>query len=377
MLSPEQLDVYIKKYVNEYQKESKTSSSKKDTKGVAKNNKKYVIDDEDDDDEETDEDDDEETDEDDDEETDDDTDEDDDEETEDSSYYPADTEEEWEDDVDEEEGEEEILPKISHAYVQDVISKIFPSKYMTKKMKQTEEEKEVKKSKETGKKSKEKSKEDVKKSKEDVKKSKESKEKRRTDTISKRGERKQQKGEDSEEEENNKYNIMVLGIEDEYIDEEDEYNEEDDNVECNSDDEQQFMKEKYEKIDIGIKKERKEKKREKKEKKTEEMEPLQENTEVEYLQMVDTKKHLIEQMKKQPKSKFLKKSIKNCDIEIKKWIKETRTKNTKNYHKLIHSGEDHQTNEIDYFRKKLSNAEQIRVMNDLKEINDYVIVKKP
>ena len=35
------------------------------------------------------------------------------------------------------------------------------------------------------------------------------------------------------------------------------------------------------------------------------------------------------------------------------------------------------TNEVDYFRRKLSNKEQLRVMQDLKEINKHINIEKP
>jgi ATP-dependent Lon protease len=80
--------------------------------------------------------------------------------------------------------------------------------------------------------------------------------------------------------------------------------------------------------------------------------------------------------KKKPKSKILRKAIDECNRSIKKLVKKARTKNARTYHKLIHT-EKKRTNEIDYFKKKLSNKEQLRVMRDLKEINQHMFVEKP
>jgi len=51
-------------------------------------------------------------------------------------------------------------------------------------------------------------------------------------------------------------------------------------------------------------------------------------------------------------------------------------KNAKKYYKLVNR-EDRPTSEIDYFKKKLSHKEQIRVMKELKEINDRIHIEKP
>jgi ATP-dependent Lon protease len=102
----------------------------------------------------------------------------------------------------------------------------------------------------------------------------------------------------------------------------------------------------------------------------------QQDIEQEYQDLVQSKKQLTELLEKQPKSKILRQAIDKCRASIKKLVKKGRAKNTKSYHKLIH-GETKQENEIDYFRKKLSNKEQLRVMNDLKEINSFINVDKP
>ena len=54
-----------------------------------------------------------------------------------------------------------------------------------------------------------------------------------------------------------------------------------------------------------------------------------------------------------------------------KLVKKARNQNAKIYHKLIHNDKKKE-NEIDYFKKKLSNKQQLRVMQDLKEINKHI-----
>jgi ATP-dependent Lon protease len=57
-------------------------------------------------------------------------------------------------------------------------------------------------------------------------------------------------------------------------------------------------------------------------------------------------------------------------------VKKARIRNAKTYHKLIHD-DTKNTNEVDYFKKNLSNKEQLRVMKDLKEINKHMNIDKP
>ena len=92
--------------------------------------------------------------------------------------------------------------------------------------------------------------------------------------------------------------------------------------------------------------------------------------------MVETKKTLSSQLSKRPNSKVLKKAVVDCNKSIKKLIKKARNKNAKTYHKLIHKDKK-KANEVDYFKKKLSNKEQLRVMKELKEINKHINIDKP
>ena len=186
---------------------------------------------------------------------------------------------------------------------------------------------------------------------------------------------------DDDEDEDKTLNIMfTINGDGDYDDDEEEYNEEDDDDECNSDDEEAFMKETYERIDndnddsnVKSKKSKKDKKN-KKDKKTDDAELT--DVEHEYKDLIDTKKLLTLQLVNKPKSKVLIHAISDCNDSINKLIKKARSKNAKLYHNLIY-GAKKQPNEVDYFRKKLSNKEQLRIMKGLKEINSHINIEKP
>ena len=146
--------------------------------------------------------------------------------------------------------------------------------------------------------------------------------------------------------------------------------EDNENEECNSEDEENFMREKYEKLETPLKKK-------KPKKEVVIKDETKENVEDEYMELLDLKKHLIQQFHNKPKSKILKNAIKECNDSIKKLVKKARSKNTREYHKLITGQAQKFTNEIDYFKKKLSNKEQLKLMKDLKEINDAIHIEKP
>jgi ATP-dependent Lon protease len=57
-------------------------------------------------------------------------------------------------------------------------------------------------------------------------------------------------------------------------------------------------------------------------------------------------------------------------------IKSARLKNTKLYYKLIRD-DNKKTNEIEYFKKKLSNKEQLEIVRQLKEIHSQTNIDKP
>jgi ATP-dependent Lon protease len=100
------------------------------------------------------------------------------------------------------------------------------------------------------------------------------------------------------------------------------------------------------------------------------------NVETEYKYYLELKKQLTETLKKKPKSKVLLNAIKECKEEIKQLILKTRRYNAKQYYDLTNN-EPENKSELDYFKKKLSHKEQIKIMNDLKEINTFINVDKP
>ena len=191
-----------------------------------------------------------------------------------------------------------------------------------------------------------------------------------------------------------KYNILIIGDgvgdddedEDYFEDTEDEYDESDDDEECDSDDEKTFMKETYEvvpEVEEPVEIEQPSKKKHGKKRKStkqtvdeEDQDPEMADIESEYLELVDLKKQLSEQLAKKPNNKILKRSIQECKDSIHALVKQTRKANTKKYHKLIHSSSK-PTNEMDYFKTKLSNKEQRKAMEDLQEINSHIYTDKP
>jgi ATP-dependent Lon protease len=191
--------------------------------------------------------------------------------------------------------------------------------------------------------------------------------------------------------------ILSLGEkdEDDYADEYAEYfghelddEDDDDDDDCDTDDEETFMKEKFEKVvqpeqdsdskssnDKDGKKDKK-KKDKKNKKNKEEEEDIPVNVESEYIELLELKKDLTRKLHKNPKSKILKKAIAECSEDIKKLVKDARKKNTKEYKKLL-SGDKTKPNEMNYFKKKMSNAEQLKIMKELKEVNQFMDIEKP
>jgi ATP-dependent Lon protease len=104
------------------------------------------------------------------------------------------------------------------------------------------------------------------------------------------------------------------------------------------------------------------------------MEPT--NAEIEYNDLIELKKHLSGKVAKNPKSKMLVEKLEECRKSIRKLVKKVRMKNAKKYNKMVNNGVKRQS-EIEYFKKEMSNQEQIRVMKELKKVNEHVDVKKP
>ena len=160
--------------------------------------------------------------------------------------------------------------------------------------------------------------------------------------------------------------------------------EDDKDEECNSDDEKLFMKENYETIsipEIVNKKSEKKTKKEKKSKcrnksdKSDASETV--DAETEYKDLIELKKQLSEKLAKRPNNKILLNAVEECRNSIRKLIKKSRMKNAKKYYKMVNGEDEEKTGEIEYFKKQLSNKEQLRVIKELNEINEHTSIKKP
>ena len=131
---------------------------------------------------------------------------------------------------------------------------------------------------------------------------------------------------------------------------------------CNSDDEKVFMKESY--VD------------EKSKKNEEFVVKKVNNVGKEYSNLLELKGTLERGLLLKPDCKVLKKASRNCKNEINKLVKKSRNENTKEYYELLRNDEE-KTCEIEYFKNKLSNSEQIKITKELKEIKGYMNVDKP
>ena len=99
--------------------------------------------------------------------------------------------------------------------------------------------------------------------------------------------------------------------------------------------------------------------------------------ETEYANLLDLKKQLTESLKKRPDNKILRTAIDECNADIRKLIQNARKKNTQDYRSLISSKNSNPGNEVDYFKTKMSYKEQMRIMQDLREVNKHMYQDKP
>lgn len=149
---------------------------------------------------------------------------------------------------------------------------------------------------------------------------------------------------------------------------------EDKHEKCDSDDEQTFMKESYE-LTSPMSSSKKKKNKTSSSDPTSNASTVEEN----YAELVALRKDLSEKLNKKSNNKILQNAIKECKKSISELVQNERNKNTEAYYKLVHQDPKAKknTNEISYFKKKLSHKEQMRVMKDLKEINAYMDTDKP
>jgi hypothetical protein len=108
--------------------------------------------------------------------------------------------------------------------------------------------------------------------------------------------------------------------------------------------------------------------------------PLSEvvNIDEKYREIIELKRVLIDKLRSKPNNKIVQKAVDQCNRSIKKLIKHARSKNANTYEELLEKADTQViTDEIGYFKTKLSNKEQLRIMSDLREINGYMYVEKP
>lgn len=189
-------------------------------------------------------------------------------------------------------------------------------------------------------------------------------------------------------EEERDFIIMLNGGVDENDDSEENLNYilENEEDKCDSEDERIFMKEEYQEVeypkDLVYEKETKKKskkdskKLKKNQDKTEEETPKISVVE-EYKDLLDLKKHLSAKLKKNPNSKSLLAHMKECCESIRTLVKNSRKQNAKDYIKQIKTEQKNTSTELEYFKNKLSNTEQLQVIEQMKLINEHIHIDKP
>jgi ATP-dependent Lon protease len=182
---------------------------------------------------------------------------------------------------------------------------------------------------------------------------------------------------------------IILAAIDNELSEDDRLIIDSENDECNSEDEKTFMHETYKKNEYSAEDEQtnnknkscadidKNKNNSNSDKSNKNTEPeIQEDVDAEYKSLIDLKTILIEKLKRNPKNKFVMKSLKKCKEEIVSLIKRSRIKNTTDYYNLVRN-DSTITDEMTFFRKKLSNTQQKNIVKQLKDINDHIQIEKP
>ncbi len=156
------------------------------------------------------------------------------------------------------------------------------------------------------------------------------------------------------------------------------------NDEYGTDDEKTFMRENYDET-VGLpltesmqSLESLDKKPAKKSK--HDTESVTESVDIEdqYKEIIELKRILVAKLKTNPSNKIVQKALKQCNKSIQKMIKSARSKNARAYEELLYEAEGQDpTDELGYFKKKLSNKEQLKIMDDLRTMNKHLYVEKP
>jgi len=163
------------------------------------------------------------------------------------------------------------------------------------------------------------------------------------------------------------------------------------NDEYGSDDEKMFMKETFEPVGMPLSPSvsnqslsesviAKKSKPEKKKVKDDASDTMSEVVDIgdKYNEIIELKKILVDKLKAKPNNQIIQKALKQCEHSIAKLIKNARSKNAKVYEDMINFADTQEmADEFGYFKKKLSNKEQLKIMNDLNDINKFMYVEKP
>ena len=165
------------------------------------------------------------------------------------------------------------------------------------------------------------------------------------------------------------------------------------NDDYGSDDEKTFMKETFEQVGFpltpstsqqslteSVVSKKSEKEKEKKKIKDDISDTMSDVVDIgdKYNEIIELKKILVEKLKSNPNNQIIRKALKQCEHSIVKLIKNARSKNAQVYEDLINYADNQEmADEFGYFKKKLSNKEQLKIMNDLNDINKFMYVEKP
>ena len=177
-----------------------------------------------------------------------------------------------------------------------------------------------------------------------------------------------------------------------YDDEDEDYEDEfaedyetDSAEEVDSEDEKTFMKEKFatepntKKSETSKKADKKSDPKAEKQKEEELHKKATEKMDKKYETLDDMRQFLTQRLEKDPKNKILKHALQDIKENIHKLVKQARSKNARKFHEMVSEKTNgtNKMNDMEYFKKKLSNKEQLRAMEDLKEINEHIYLDKP
>ena len=98
--------------------------------------------------------------------------------------------------------------------------------------------------------------------------------------------------------------------------------------------------------------------------------------EQEYLELLELRHEFREKMQKKPENGVVKRALRDVDSKIRKLVKRGKKENTKKYYRLIHA-ETRKKGEIHYFENNLSHKEQEFIVEQMHRIESQTRVDKP